>query len=161
MSAELVVRHPLVSDALAMHCLIQQSPGLDANSTYLYALLCRDFARSCAVATEGDTLVGVLTGYTRPSSPSTYFAWQTAIAPEATQADIAVRMYDLVLADAIDGTIEAIEMSIDTSNRAIKLLLSRLAKRYDATRSSEPLFSTEELGGGHYPEILHVLNLRY
>ncbi|MFF2392321.1 GNAT family N-acetyltransferase [Nocardia sp. NPDC058114] len=161
MSADLVVRHPLMSDALDMYRLIYQSPGLDANSSYLYALLCRDFARTSAVATEGDTLVGVLTGYIRPGSPNTYFAWQTAIAPEATRADIAVRMYDLVLADAVDGAIEALEMSVDASNRAIKLLISRLAKRYDATRSSEPLFSSEDLGGGHYPEILHVLNLRH
>ncbi|MEV0355003.1 GNAT family N-acetyltransferase [Nocardia sp. NPDC050697] len=158
MTGELVVRHPGLADAAAVHRLIRDTPGLDTNSAYLYALLCRDFADTCAVAVADGALAGVLTGYLRPADPGTYFAWQTAIAPAATHPDIAVRLYDLVLAAAAHP-IERIEMSVDASNRAVKFLLSRLAKRYGAARTTELLFSTEQLGGDHYPETLHTLHL--
>lgn len=157
---KLEIRHPEMRDASAMHRLISETPDLDSNSAYMYALLCRDFSASCAVAFENGRLVGVLTGYLRPDAPWTYFAWQTAVSPESTRHDTAMSMYDLVLERLLQAkVVNALEMSIDDNNRAIRLLLSRLARRYHATRTLAPLFSSEELGEDHHPETLHTLNL--
>ncbi|GAA5054969.1 GNAT family N-acetyltransferase [Nocardia callitridis] len=155
--AELTVRRPTVADAAAIHRLVADTEGLDTKSLYMYALWCRDYPECSAVALEEDRLVGVLTGYLRPELPTTYFAWQTAVAPATTHSDIAPRMYDLVLHHLRDQRVDSIEMSIDDSNRSIKFLLSRLTRRYGATRTSEPLFSTDQLGHDHHPETLHVL----
>lgn len=157
---KLAIRHPEMRDAAAIHRLISETPDLDSNSAYMYALLCRDFSATCAVAFENDRLVGVLTGYLRPDAPWTYFAWQTVVSPDSTRHDTAMSMYDLVLDRLLQAKeVNTLEMSIDDNNRAIRLLLSRLARRYHATRTLAPLFSSKELGEDHHPETLHTLSL--
>ncbi len=156
---ELMIRHPRIADAGAIWELIDQTPGLDTNSPYYYSLWCRDFSRFSATAFEDERMVGVLTGYVRPDRLDTYFAWQTAVSANATHSDIAVLMYDLVAASFSANGVNRIEMTIDENNRAVRILLSRLKRRYNATMTSDVLFSTDDLGGEHYPEVLRTLHL--
>lgn len=155
----LVIRHPEIDDARPIHSLIEETNGLDDNSCYMYALWCRDFASTSAVAIEEGELVGVLTGYMRPDAPNTFFAWQTAVSPASKNRSVALAMYEFVLSQAIGSRALFVEMSIDNANRGIRLLLSQLARRYNATHSTKPLFSMADLGNDHYPETLHILTL--
>ena len=52
--------------------LVVEGGGLDANSPYLYLVMCSDFADTCRVAYDGDALVGFVVGYHPPTRPDAY-----------------------------------------------------------------------------------------
>ncbi len=52
-------RKPKLEDGLAIYHLIQASPPLDVNSSYLYFLQASHFADTCAVAEVDGQIVGL------------------------------------------------------------------------------------------------------
>ena len=57
---------PATNDAAQIWQLVRETVVLDANSAYLYLLLCRDFSGSCLVARQDGRVVGFVTGYRLP-----------------------------------------------------------------------------------------------
>jgi L-2,4-diaminobutyric acid acetyltransferase len=153
------LRRPRVEDAEAVFDLVVRSGRLDVNSRYCYLLWCRDFAATSRVAELGGRVVGFVTGYLKPADPTTYFAWQSAVDNEVPVPGLAFAM----MADVLDGArglgARSCETSVNPGNRAVIMLMRKLALRYDAEITKSVLFDEEELGAGHEVEILYAFSL--
>lgn len=136
--------------------LIRTSPPLDANSTYAYLLLCRDFAATCALAVTGDgTLAGVVTGYRAPDRTNVLFVWQVAIVPAWRGIGLGGRLLDhLVERPALAG-VDHLETTIGPGNQASQRLFQAFAQRRACAVVVTPLFDATHLGAQHEPEHLH------
>ena len=69
----LVFRKPTMDDGSDVWNLIQDINKLDDNSMYCNLLQCSHFAETCALALEGDAIVGWMSGYRPPSATDTLF----------------------------------------------------------------------------------------
>lgn len=158
-TGDLVVRHPLASDAQGAHDLVRRTPSLDLNSIYHYALWFTDWSTHSAVAVEKNRIVGLLTGFIRPTDPTSYFAWQTCVDAGARSADIGFKLYDYVLARPATAEVRKLQMTVSPQGRSIRFLLGRLARRYDSSWVESPMFAGALLGEGHDDELLQTLDL--
>lgn len=160
----LIVRPPAVADGIAMWQLASSTPVLDVNSAYAYALWCRDFAATSVVAEVptssaadgGRPIAGFVTGFRRPSSPTTLFVWQVAVdrafRREGVAVELLVALVDRVRRDGITN----VEATVSPSNDASLALFRSVARRLGTT-CSHPVpggFGCEQLPAGHEEEPL-------
>ncbi|WP_232661640.1 diaminobutyrate acetyltransferase [Pseudonocardia sp. TRM90224] len=143
---------PDVADGVECWRIARESEVLDVNSRYAYLLWCRDFASTSVVARLDGAVVGFVTGYRRPDSPSTLMVWQVAVDERARGAGVAGRMLD-ELRSRVDA-IDRLETSITPANTASIALFSAFARRHGATVARTELFGPDVLGDEHDPEIL-------
>lgn len=120
------IRRPCAEDGARVWQLVQSSGVLDCNSSYVYLLLCTHFADTCAVAEEGDDLLGFVTGYRLPDKPQTWFVWQVAVSATARGRGLGKRLLRTVLARHED--IRAVEATVSPSNHASRALFTSLAR---------------------------------
>lgn len=147
------LRRPTVADAAAVHDLVLRSPPLDVNSMYAYLMLCRDFAATSVVALRGDRLAGFVTGYRPPRDPGTYFAWQSAVDPALTRPGLAFAMMTEVADQARRAGARFFETTVNPGNRAVVMLVRKLARHYGGAPEVSTLFDSADLGGEHEPEV--------
>lgn len=157
---DLTTRRPEPGDVRRIIELVHQAPHLDNNSPYFYGMWVKEWGRSSAVAVDDRGVCGVLLGFVRPTAPRTYFAWQTCIDPTVQHADVGVRLYEHVLDELAPDGVDRLEMTVDGDNRLVRLMLSRLARRWNASVESDVLFHGEDLADGHYTEELRSIDLR-
>ena len=72
-------REPRLEDGGRIHRLIERAGTLDLNSAYLYFLLADHFRSTCAIAEDGENLVGFVTAYRLPDNPDSLFVWQIGV----------------------------------------------------------------------------------
>ena len=125
-------------------------PPLDTNSRYLYLLLCYHHARTCAVARDGQRLLGFLSAYRVPQSPQTLFVWQIAVHGDARGHGLAGRMIEDVLRREHMQDIEYIDATVSPTNKASTRVFERLAERLGGRFHREPLFTPEHFGGADH-----------
>jgi len=155
-AADLHVRPPQVADGRSLANLIRSNPPLDANSTYAYLLLCRDFAATCAVAVAGDgTMAGALTGYLPPQRPNVLFVWQVAVAPAWRGQGLARSLLEHVVERPALAGVDHLETTIGPGNRGSQRLFQSFAARRACALVITPLFDARQLGEHHEPEFLH------
>ncbi|WP_165390161.1 GNAT family N-acetyltransferase [Thalassococcus sp. S3] len=137
--------------------LVSDTPWLDSNSEYAYALWCTHFAENSVVALRDNEVIGFLTGFRSPRRPETYFLWQTATKPRHGVAGLGVDMIAYAAEREISRGADQIEASVDEKNKAIRLLMKSLAKRLDGRIEEELLFPGSLLAGAgddHHDETL-------
>ncbi|SFW81427.1 diaminobutyrate acetyltransferase [Amycolatopsis australiensis] len=147
------LRRPTIADAVAIHQLVVRSPPLDVNSVYAYLLWCRDFAATSVVAVRGNRLAGFVTGYRPPRDPATYFAWQSAVDPALTRPGLAFAMMTEVADRARRTGARFFETTVNPGNRAVVMLVRKLARHYGGAPEVSTLFESADLGGDHEPEV--------
>ena len=152
--APIALRCAQLADAAAVCQLVSDSGTLDPNSRYCYLLLCRDFAETCVVAQQNDTLVGFVTAYRPPQRPEALFVWQIAIAPAARRQGLGLRMLEHLLSLPGSTGVRYMEATVTPSNGASRRLFHKLAERLRVSCHVEPGFTAELLGGGHEEEEL-------
>ncbi|AEA27951.1 diaminobutyrate acetyltransferase [Pseudonocardia benzenivorans] len=151
-----VISAPTVDDGVECSRLAAESKVLDLNSRYAYLLWCRDFGATSVVARlghEDNPPIGFVTGYRRPDAPSTLVVWQVAVDAEARGLGVAGRMLD-ALAERVPD-IDHLETTITPDNEASERLFTAFAERRGAPVARTELFSADQLGADHEPEILH------
>lgn len=150
---EVRFRQPDVRDGAAIHQAVVAVGTLDRNSTYLYLLLCRDFADTCILAERGGRLAGFITGYRPPAQNDTIFVWQVGVLPEARGAGVANRMLDnLLLSEGCRG-VRVMETTVTPSNTASRAMFESLARRLGAKVEETEGFPAEMFSeSGHEPE---------
>ncbi|MCW8917233.1 MAG: diaminobutyrate acetyltransferase [Gammaproteobacteria bacterium] len=160
-TCDILTRKPEASDGFAIHQLIAASPPLDLNSTYSYYLLSDHFRDSCVVAESQGQLAGFLSAYLIPSRPDTLFIWQVVVASDQRGRGIAGRMVDDLLARMETHGLQAIEGTVNPSNRASRALFERLARQRGCPLQETTFLEAEAFGpgGGHESEILLRLPL--
>lgn len=149
------LRHPAIDDGPAIWQLVVDAGTLDRNSSYLYLLLCRDFADCCAVAERDDRLQGFVTGFRSAQRPDVWFLWQVGVAPDARGQGLAGRMAHFVLNALAPKGVRYLETTVAPSNQASRALFRGIARRLDTALEERELFAAELFpDGGHEPEPL-------
>lgn len=148
-------RRPLIRDGQVIWQLVRDSGVLDPNSAYCYLLLCRDFAKTCAVAQAGGKVVGFVTGYLPPGRDDILFVWQVGVSPAFRGQGLAGRMILDILGRDSCRDVRWIETTVSPSNQASRALFASLARRLDAELTESPCFDTADFPeGGHEAEPL-------
>ncbi|PJM98604.1 diaminobutyrate acetyltransferase [Streptomyces sp. CB01201] len=148
-------RTPRVEDAHTLWQMVDQSDALDNNSPYYYALWCRDFAATSLVATVEDDIVAFLTGYFRPDEPDTYLVWQEATKPCHGIPFLGVKLFERAADRAVEQGARFIEATVSADNKAIIMVLKKVAKRYSADVHTQILFPSDLFPGEHHDEVLY------
>lgn len=146
-------RPPEVADGADLWRLAEASGGLDLNTPYAYLLWCRDFAEASVVAEEDGTAVGYVTGFLRPTEPSTLFVWQVTTATEARGRGLAGRMIDSIL-DRLVPSVTHLEASVTADNVASRRTFAGVADRRGAPTEERPLFEGDDFPTPHDAEVL-------
>jgi diaminobutyrate acetyltransferase len=134
--------------------IARDSALLDLNSSYSYALWCRDFAGTSAVARTGETVVGFVIGYVRPQAADTLMIWQVAVDEAHRGRGIATALLDDVVRRAAKTGVTHLETTIASDNHASIALFTALAARRHASVDRSPLFHPEHFAGAHDDEDL-------
>ncbi len=146
---------PVPEHGVAVHDLVAACPPLDRNSLYANLLQCSHFASTCAIALQGDEVVGWVSGYIPPASPNTWFLWQVAIAPAARGQGLAQRLIADILARPACGGVRFLETTITPDNEASWRLFRGVAKRLGAPMSHVTGFDRDRhFDGRHDTEML-------
>ncbi|MEU9606664.1 diaminobutyrate acetyltransferase [Streptomyces sp. NPDC048057] len=133
-------RRPRIEDGPAIWKLVEDTPGLDSNSPYYYTLWFRDFADGSLLATVDGRTVGFLTGYRRPEEPDTYFVWQTAVSPRHGIPFLGVKLFEQAVEQQVARGARHVEATVSAENKAIIMVLKKIAKKYGATIETGVLF---------------------
>lgn len=121
-------RKPTKADGAAVWQLVHDVGVLDSNSSYLYLLLCHEFADTCILAHQGETLVGMVVGLTLPSKPDTYFLWQVGVLSQARGKGLAGAMTRRILKRKELGHLRFLETTVTPSNGASRRFFEKLAQ---------------------------------
>jgi L-2,4-diaminobutyric acid acetyltransferase len=152
------LRHPQVTDGRSVHALIAACAPLDTNSLYLNLLQCTHFAETCVLAEPTDAVegpVGFVSGYLKPTRPSTLFIWQVAIATSARGCGLARTMILDLLERPVCAQVDHIETTITESNGASWALFRSIARTLDAPLEQQLLFDRDaHLDRVHESEVL-------
>lgn len=140
-SAPVYFRHPTVDDGAAIWQLVEDAGTLDRNSSYLYLLLCRDFADCCAVAEHDGQLQGFTTGFRSARRPEVWFLWQVGVAASARGQKLAGRMAHFILNTQVAGGVRYLETTVAPSNEASRALFAGIARRLDTELAESELFT--------------------
>lgn len=149
----MVFRKPTAKDGPAISGLIAVCPPLDPNSAYCNLLQCTDFADSCAIAEQGDEVVGWVSGYRPPVAPENFFVWQVAVSSAARGQGLARRMIEALLARSEQAGVTHLTTTITDDNRASWALFQGLARRWDAPIEKTARFDEHtHFAGAHATE---------
>jgi L-2,4-diaminobutyric acid acetyltransferase len=144
---DLHFRHPTIADGAAIWQLVIDAGTLDQNSSYLYLLLCRNFADSCAVAERDGKLVGFVTGFRSIEHPDVWFLWQIGVDPSARGQGLAGRLAHFVLDNLVPQGVRFLETTVTASNEASRALFAGIARRLNTELHESELFTTELFPG--------------
>ena len=160
MEEELILRHPVKEDGLAVFNLIQSCPPLDLNSSYYYFVMCADFGKSSLLSERNGELLGYVSGYVPPEDETTLFIWQAAVSEAARGKGLA----GVLLANLIqnwNGLITTIKTTISPSNSASQALFIGFAEKNGYSISRSEFLSADDFGNGeHEPEVLYTIKLK-
>ncbi|WP_147104117.1 diaminobutyrate acetyltransferase [Nesterenkonia populi] len=158
----IILRPPTVADGADLWRLAEGTGVLDTNTPYAYLLWARDFAGTSVIAEVEGEPAGFITGYRKPTDPSTLFVWQVAVDSRFRGRGLAKKMlFDLVERTADD--VSRLETTVTIDNEASLALFGALARAHgtEMTRTSlftEDLFPhQEETGEEHAAEDLYTV----
>jgi len=124
-------RAPVVDDGPGVWQLVNEVGTLDRNSSYTYALLCRDFSETCRLAERDGQLQGCVTGYRPPAQPETIFVWQVGVSPQARGQGLASRLLDSLLRSPGCREVRFLETTVTPSNEVSRAMFQSLARRLE------------------------------
>lgn len=133
------------------------SGELDLNSSYMYLVFARDFAKTCRVALLEERVVAFMLGYRRPENPDRLFVWQIAVDEQHRGSGLAGRLLDDLMTSTDDGdpAITRVETTITEDNAASRRLFASFAARWKAPLETTALFAAQDFPDGHDAELLH------
>lgn len=146
---EISLRIPVPEDGAPVHNLIRKSAFLDDNSLYCYLVLCTHFSSTSVVATMGDDVVGVVTGYIPPEQPDVLFVWQVAVDTVAQKRGLAGRMLRHMLDRDACRQVRYVETTVTKDNQASRAMFNSLARKLECDIEEDLMFDRQR----------HFLNL--
>lgn len=107
--------------------LVHESEALDANSCYAYLLLCSDFAETCLVSYDGDSLAGFVAGYVPPNRGDVLFIWQIGVDSRYRGRGLGRRLLTQLVDDVAGDRLRYLEATVTPGNHASQRLFRSLA----------------------------------
>jgi L-2,4-diaminobutyric acid acetyltransferase len=151
----MLLRPPARTDAAAIHELVNQSGGLEANSRYAYLLLCDHFGETGVVAERDDRLEGFVAGYLIPVRPDTVFVWQVGVAESARRTGLGKRLLRALVRRPACREVHHLEATVTPSNQASQRLFRSFARELGAPCREGPGYPASEFGDqAHEDEVL-------
>ncbi|MGK2319835.1 diaminobutyrate acetyltransferase [Gordonia rhizosphera] len=150
-------RQPTPDDGARLWEIASDSKVLDVNSSYAYVLWCHDFAATSIVATLDGRPVGFVTGYRRPTDPSTLMIWQVAVDDSCRGHGIAATMLHHLFDRVRRSGVVAMHTTISPDNVASQRLFSSVAQRRGLRFERRDLFAAEQFADSHADEDLYLL----
>ncbi|AFA73006.1 L-2,4-diaminobutyric acid acetyltransferase EctA [Gordonia polyisoprenivorans VH2] len=150
-------RVPSVADGTRLWEIAKDSQVLDVNSSYAYVLWCRDFAETSIVAEVDGRTAGFVTGYRRPSDPSTLMVWQVAVDDAYRGHGIAATMLHRLFDRAARRGVVAMHTTISPDNVASQRLFASVAAARGLRFARRDLFAAGDFPDAHEPEDLYLL----
>jgi L-2,4-diaminobutyric acid acetyltransferase len=136
--------------------MVRADQFLDNNSMYFYLTMIRDFADTCAVAMDSDSLDGFVIGYRRPDGPQTIFVWQVCVAPASRCQGIATELVHFLTGERFDY----VEATILESNTTSSRFFTQLATRWGGEPEVTPLYAASMFPDGHEGENLYRIKVK-
>ncbi len=160
MDDEIILRHPVKEDGLAIFNLIKACPPLDLNSSYYYYMMCNDFGKSSLLAERNGELLGYISGYITPEDEKTLFIWQVAVSEAARGKGMA----GAILANLVQdwkGIITSLKTTISPSNKASQALFNGFAEKNGHSIKTTDFLTAKDFGDGegHEAEELYTITL--
>ncbi|HKJ76586.1 MAG TPA: diaminobutyrate acetyltransferase [Gammaproteobacteria bacterium] len=149
-----VLRRPNPGDGKAVYELIQANPPLDVNTVYLYYLLCRHFADTCAVAEVDGQVLGFLSAYRIPNAPERLFIWQAAVDPALRGHGMAGRLLEEVVGRPEVADVRYLDVTVSPSNTASRRVFEKFAQKRGAGWHEEVFLNVEDFGSQVHEEEL-------
>ncbi|RFA31076.1 diaminobutyrate acetyltransferase [Alkalilimnicola ehrlichii] len=155
MNETITFRNPTIDDGAAIWKVVKDSGVLDLNSAYLYLLLSKDFAETCAVAEMNGEIVGFITGYRPPGRESVIFVWQIGVDASARGKGLGKRLVSYLLRSQGARGASILETTISPSNDASRALFRGIARDLGVPCEVRPCFAASQFPGtGHEDEEL-------
>lgn len=150
----LSVRRPTLEDGAALHRMVVDGGGLDANSPYAYLMMAQWFADTCLLAEEAGRPIGFVMGFRPPRQPDTLFVWQVGIDPSQRGRGLGKALL-LALVDHAPPEVRFLEATVTPSNAASEALFRGVARSLGAWVEIRDLFPASAFpGSGHEAERL-------
>lgn len=157
---EIQLRNPSANDGIAINSLVRRAGTLDENSLYCNLLQASHFSDTSLVAEINRQLVGSITGYRLPNSPTTLFVWQVAVDPDYRGQGLASKLLLTLSKQLIAQGITHLETTITKNNMASRQLFTRFAERSGNRLEIQAYFDKEQHLDGQVPtEYLHRFDL--
>ena len=156
----IILRPPTVADGADLWRLAHGTGVLDTNTPYAYLLWARDFAASSVIAEVEGEPAGFISGYLKPSDPTTIFIWQVAVDSTFRGRGLAKKML-FELAERSGAA--RLETTITADNDASIALFTALARQHETELVKRSLFTEDlfpaasESGETHAAEDLYVV----
>lgn len=150
-------RMPARSDATRLWEIAADSAVLDVNSSYSYVLWCHDFAATSIVAEVDGRPIGFVTGYRRPSEPSTLMVWQVAVDDSHRGHGIAATMLHQLLDHVESSWMTALHTTISPDNVGSQRLFASVARDRGLRLTRRELFGASDFPDSHEREDLYLL----
>jgi L-2,4-diaminobutyric acid acetyltransferase len=137
------LRFPTKNDAKEIHKLIKDSPPLDLNSLYAYAVIGEHFGETSALALKDGKIVGFISAYMVPECSGRVFVWQVVVGEAARGHGVAKKMLGFIKKN--NPEIKEIETTINPSNKASFRLFESFSTSLGGGLKEESLFLGEEV----------------
>ncbi|WP_373019456.1 diaminobutyrate acetyltransferase [Thiomicrorhabdus sp.] len=154
-----IFRKPSLQDGYAIYSLIQNSPPLDLNSSYLYFLQADHFSDTCVVAENQGQIVGFISAYFNPKASGNLFVWQVAVDTSMRGKRLALRLLEHLVCNQLEKPgFDRISATISPSNIASQKLFKRFAETHGLSVEKQSYLETQHFGDlGHEAEELYTL----
>ncbi|WP_300380572.1 diaminobutyrate acetyltransferase [Henriciella sp.] len=151
----LFIGAPASEDGAAVHDLIANCPPLDTNSLYMNLIQTTHFDQTCALAREGDEVIGWVSGHIPPQEPDVFFLWQVAVGEKARGKRIPKRLVADIFSRAACRNVKYLKTTITPDNDASWGLFKSIARWLDAPLNESDFFDKDRhFKGRHDSEIL-------
>ena len=153
---------PTPEDGFSLNQLVENSPPLDPNSVYCNLLQCAHFSDTSIAAKQNDELVGFISGYQLPDTPSTLFIWQIVVSKKLRGQGVGFQMLESLLKrPKLKEEVSHLATTITDDNQASWGLFQKLAKRQDKIVEIKPYFeSAKHFQNQHATETLIKISLK-
>lgn len=148
------IQKPTIKYAKDIYNLVKNSPPLDINSPYSYALVCDYFADTSAIALKEAELIGFISGFLHQKNDS-LFIWQVCVKESARGEGAAKSMLRAILQN--NPHVKSIETTINPGNKPSLALFKSVAKEFGASLKKEEIFmKSSDFDESHEDEVRYV-----
>src|SRR5690625_4250485 len=127
-----------------MFRIVEESKVLDVNSSYSDLMWGKYFSKSSIVAELDHELIGFVTGFLQPNSPTTLFVWQVAVDPKHRGKTLATRLIETLLDEQKSNDVCYLEERVTPNDIPSSKLFKGIAKKLKTECNISECFSEEQ-----------------
>lgn len=153
------LKKPTKYDAKSIYNLVKNSPPLDINSLYSYAMVGEYFSHTSALCTNNNDVIGFISAFKSTKERHRLFVWQVAVDVRARGKKLATKMLDFIIRN--NPEITEIETTINPSNKASFRLFESFVETKGGGLVDESIFLDESsFEEAHESEVKYIFSIK-